>query len=70
MRIFKWPCVKDCPYRNAECHSTCIAYKKAELEYAEYKSKINKERNLVIALNSFAVNSCVAAKDRRNIRMR
>lgn len=68
MREFKWPCVRDCPYRNDTCHCTCIAYKKAKLEHAEYKSKINKERNLVTDLNSFAVNSCVANRKKKNQR--
>ena len=70
MCAFKWPCDKKCPRRHADYHSTCREYKLAGLDYAEYKENVNKIRCVEVALNSFAVESYEAAKDRRNIRMR
>lgn len=34
--MHKSPCYRDCPERNAECHTTCEKYK-------QYKDKCNAE---------------------------
>ena len=36
------PCVKNCPNRSAECAKTCSAWKKYEVERADFYEKRTK----------------------------
>lgn len=52
------PCTKDCPHRNAYCHTkstTCEKWKKYSEEYDLYRKErdenIEKESSLMSALN-------------------
>ena len=34
------PCTKECPNRNAFCHSTCQAYKEWQITQKQYSNKV------------------------------
>lgn len=40
----KWPCVKECEKRMAECKKTCPDWQKYEKEYFAEQEKKDKER--------------------------
>ena len=40
----KWPCVRECEKRMAECKKTCADWQKYEKEYFAEQEKKDKER--------------------------
>lgn len=40
----KWPCVRECEKRMAECKKTCPDWQKYEKEYFAEQEKKDKER--------------------------